>query len=1131
MALQMIVGNAGAGKSHYIFEKIIGESLEQPDRQYLIIVPEQFTMQTQKDLVMMHPRRGIMNIDVLSFERLAHRVFEEVGGEHRRIMEDTGKSLILRRLAEEKKEELTLLGGNLRKLGYISEVKSLLSEFVQYRLGPEELAGIMEKNRDNPQLYFKLKDMKVICEAFERYLADTYLTAEQLLEALEKTVDQSRSVRDSVIVLDGYNGFTPIQLGLISRLLTLAKDVYVTLTMDSREDPFSEDAEHRLFYVTKKTARDLKKAAEKAGVQIKRPVTLGEGKVFRFAQTPELAFLERHIFRHGRTFWDKETDAVTLCAAATPRAEAEHIGREILKLVRDEGFRYRDIAVVTGDLDVYGTLMEETFTRLGIPGFIDRKRDVLKNPFVEFLRSLLEAVSEDLSYESMFRLLRSGMTRADMEETDRLENYVLARGIRGLSGWRKEWKYPLRGMDEEELAELNRLREKAAEGLETLRKSLREKSATAQSMTRALYDYLVGLGIQERLKEYETAFEAEGNLSLSREYAQIYGMVMELFDKLVMLLGDCPMGLEEYAELLDAGFSEMKVGLIPAGTDQVLVGDMERSRLKDVKILFFAGVNEGSVPRPKNRGGLLSEMDRELLAEQQVELSPTARQETCVQKYYMYTNLTKPSVRLSMSWSLSDGDGGTLRPSYLIASVQELFPKAPVRTEADPGFLDRLASPVGNLAELTEALRAARERRETKEQRALVRWYAEQSEWAGKLERLMEAVFYVRREEPVARAVARALYGTLLEGSVTRLERFAACAYSHFLQYGLCLREREICGLQSVDMGNVFHDALKYFSDAVEQGGYGWFHVPEEKRILWMEQALTKALETYAEQGLLDQAADAYTAARMKRIGQRTAWAILEQIRKGNFAPEQTEVSFRNLEQLSSVSVLLSGDERMRLQGRIDRIDVCREDGNIYVRVVDYKSGATRFDLTSVYYGLQLQLAVYLNAAMEMARGESEQVHPAGMFYYHIEDPMLPYEEEGDPQRRILKELALNGLVNADPRIVELMDREAQTGSDVLPVRFKKEGGYTALSSVAEEEQLMALSRHVSRKLSEYGGRILKGEISLSPYELREEDACSRCAYHSVCGFDRRMDGCEKRRLSPLEREEIWKRLKEEEQP
>ena len=769
-------------------------------------------------------------------------------------------------------------------------------------------------------------------------------------------------------------------------------------------------------------------------------------------------------------------------AARTPRSEVECISREILKLVRDEKFRYREMAVVTGDLDTYGPLFEQTFARLGIPGFMNAKRDVLKNPFVEFLRALLLAVQEDFSYESMFRLLRSGMTPVDRRETDLLENYVIARGIRGFSGWKKEWKYPLKQMTEEELAEVNALREKALSGLEPLRKSLKDKKADAEVMTRSIYEYLTELSVQEHLLQYEQQFEQEGNLSLAKEYSQIYGMVMDLFDKLVMLLGDCQVSLEEYAQLLDAGFSEMKVGLIPAGTDQVVVGDMERSRLKDIKILFFAGVNEGSVPRQKDSGGLLSEMDRETLLSQNVELSPTSRQETCIQKYYMYVNLTRPSMRLKLSWSLADEGGNALRPSYLIRSVQELFPQVAVETEAEQDLLDRLASPEGNLSDVTEALQAAREGTHNAQQKMLARWYAEQVDWNQKLDRLMDAVFYSRKEEPIGKAVARALYGTLLEGSVTRLEQFAACSYAHFLQYGLRLKEREEYGLQAVDMGNVFHDALKYFSDKIEASEYDWFHVPEEKRTAWMEEALEHALQICAEKGLGEEATDAYTMERMKRIGQRTAWALMEQLRKGNFAPEKTEVSFLNLEQLPSVSVLLSEDERMRLQGRIDRVDICREQGNVYVRVIDYKSGSTRFDLTSVYYGLQLQLAVYLNAAMDMESREGGEVHPAGMFYYHIEDPMLDYEEEEDTERRMLKELAFNGLVNADPEVVKLMDKELHGSSDILPIRLKKDGTYTAASSVAEEQELLRLSRHVNRKLTEYGQRILAGEVSLAPY-------------------------------------------------
>ena len=1103
--------------------------MEQPDRQFLVIVPEQFTMQTQRDLVQMHPRHGIMNIDVLSFERLAHRVFDEVGGEHRKILEDTGKNLILRRLAEEKKDQLKLLGGNLKKLGYISEVKSLLSEFTQYRIRTEQLEQMMEQNRDNPQLYYKLSDMKIISESFESYLEGAYLTAEELLEALEQTVERSASVRGSVIVLDGYTGFTPVQMSLLGKLLVLTEQVYVTLTMDGEEKPFVLDAEYQLFHMTKKTIAGLVKLADQVQVKVLPPVILKDAGSCRYRSAKALHFLESHIFRHGKEFWGEETGEIRLHAARTPRAEAEEIGKEIQRLVRDGGFRYRDLAVVTGNLEVYGTLLEQVFVKYGIPGFIDRKKDVLGNPFVEFLRSLLAVIQEDFTYESMFRLLRTGMAGISMEETDLLENYVIARGIRGYSGWKREWKRPLRGMEEEALLNLNELRERVAGGLSGLRVSLKKKGADARELTGAVYEYLVGLDIQKQLKVYEFRFEEEGSYSMAREYAQIYGMVMDLFDKLVMLLGDCPMSLEEYAELLDAGLSEMKVGLIPAGADQVVVGDMERSRLKDIQVLFFAGVNEGSVPRDKSRGGILSEMERELLLEQQVELSPTARQETYIQKFYIYLSLTRPSGRLCLSWSLADADGNALRPSYLIARIQELFPKVPVRTGTERTYMERLVTPAGSIRELTEALTAVRSQSAGPEQTALIGWFGRQKEWQEKLGRLLDAACFSNQESQIGRTVARALYGTLLEGSVTRLEQFAACAYAHFLQYGLQLQERETFGLEAVDMGNIFHGALKYFSDAVDESAYDWFHVPEEKRIQWMEEALERAVEDHADRVLSDRARDQYTMERIRRIGQRTAWAVLRQLQKGAFFPEETEVSFRNLEQLQSVSMILSEDERMRLRGRIDRIDVCREDGSVYVRVIDYKSGSTRFDLTSIYYGLQLQLVVYLNAAMELERRKQEgEVRPAGMFYYHIEDPVLDYEEEGDVGQRLLKELAWNGLVNGDRAIVSRMDREMGTGSDVLPVRLKKDGDYTASSSVAEDEQFLALSRHVQKKLAEYGERILKGDIRMKPYELGEEDACRYCRYHSVCGFDRKVEGCEKRRLRPLDKMEIWNRLKEE---
>lgn len=1130
MALQLLLGNSGAGKTHYIFEKIIKESMEYPKKQFLLIVPEQFTLQTQKDLVSMHPRHGIMNIDVLSFERLAHRVFDEVGTEHRKILEDTGKNLILRKLAEEKKQELTLLGGNLKKLGYITEVKALISEFIQYRITPEDLQHMIEQNKNQPQLYFKLKDMLLIYESFRSYLENTYLTSEELLEALSDTIMDSKSVKGSVIVLDGYTGFTPIQRNLLKRLFVLAEDVYITLTMDSKEKPFVLDAEYQLFHMSKKEALGLVRLADEVKVPVKEALLFGNAEKCRYQNAKALAFLEAKIFRHGREFFAGNTEELQLYAAKTPRAEAEQIAKEIQRLVRDKGFRYKEIAVVTGNLDTYGALMEQVFAQFEIPGFIDRKRDVLQNPFVEFLRALLAAVQENFSYEATFRLLRTGLLGFTSEEVDDLENYVIARGIRNFSAWNREWNYPLKDMQEEELAQLNNLRERFVSEIEVLKRELKRRDASVYDRTKVIYEYLVQLGMEQQLLQYQEEFEEAGNHPLAREYAQIYEIVMDLFDKLVLLLGNCLMDLEEYTELLEAGLAELKVGLIPAGMDQVLVGDMERSRLKDIKVVFFAGVNEGSIPKEKSRAGIISEMERELLLEQEVELAPSSRQEAYIQKFYIYLNLTKPSEKLYLSWSLADADGNALRASHLITQIQQLFPDVLIQSEDSFSFLDNLVTPRSSLREVTKSLQAMKEQKATKEQEALVQWYEEREESKDLFERVLSSVCFVYQEDSIGKSVARALYGTLLESSVTRLEQFASCAYGHFLRYGLQLQERETYGLEPIDMGNIFHDALKQFSDKIEQSNYDWFHVPEAERELWMGEALREAVEAHAQKLLSPKAKDVYTLERVRRVSQRTAWAMLQQLEKGYFLPENTELSFKNLEQLSSVSVLLSKEERMRLHGRIDRVDVYRKDGKVYVRVIDYKSGNTKFDLTSVYYGLQLQLSVYLNAALELEKRKQEgEVHPAGMFYYHIEDPMLDYHEEGSAERQLLKELAWNGLVNADKEIVHYMDKEMELESDILPVKLKKDGSYTANSSVAEEKQLELLLQHVQRQLIDYGSKILEGDISMQPYELGEQDACMYCSYHSVCGFDGKIEGCKKKNLPPLKKEDIWERLKNEE--
>ncbi|MCI8375871.1 MAG: helicase-exonuclease AddAB subunit AddB [Lachnospiraceae bacterium] len=1132
MALQFILGNSGVGKSHTLYQTIIRKSKENPEQKILVLVPEQFTMQTQKDLVTMHPDGGILNIDVLSFQRLAYRVFEETGTQVGKVLEETGKNLVLRKIAQEHKEELKILGGNLKKTGYINEIKSLISELTQYAVTEEELEQYTEGCEGRPHLYWKLRDLQILYRAFHAYLADQYITAEELLEVLCEIVERSETLRNSEIVLDGFTGFTPIQNKLLRQLLQYAKNITVTVTIDSQEDPYRVQGEHQLFYMSKKTIATLAGLAKEAGAELLEPVMVKPSEKSRFGREGALFALEQNLFRLRRRAFHGQQAEVSLHLLRNPEEEVAWTAFQIRRLIGEQGYHYRDFAVITGNMEAYGHCLERIFPDYGIPCFLDYKRSILGNPFVEFLRALLEMTEQDFAYETVFRFLRSGLSGMKREETDLLENYVLALGIRGRKKWGDRFIRTYGSLTEEELSSIDRLREQFAETVLPFAEVMGKKAVDVRTRTTALYRLIESLKIQGRLTAFEERFQREGNQVLAKEYHQIYPIVMDLLDKLVDLLGDQKLTVREYREVLEAGFAEARVGVIPPGVDQVVAGDMERTRLKDVKVLFFLGVNEGSVPKNTGRTGLLSDMEREQLKARGMELAPTAREQSYIQRFYLYLNLTKPSKKLCVCCSLLDGSGKALRPSYLMNVLKGLFPGLELQKE-EAWAKESAATPKEGLRLLIEGLRAYRAGEENEKFYELYRWYAGQKQYEEKLGQLLEAAFSRHEDSRLGRAVAHALYGTVLENSVTRLERYAACAYAHFLMYGLKLSERERYEFAPVDMGNIFHKTLELFSRRLEGSRYTWTDIPEEVQGAWVEECIDAVTADYGNTILKSSARNAYAIERMKRMMKRTVWALGRQIEKGLFVPENYEISFSGVSDLDAVNIALSQEEQLRLQGRIDRMDLCKEEKNVYVKVIDYKSGNTSFQLLSLYHGLQLQLVVYLNAAMELAAREypDKEVHPAGIFYYQIQDPMLELGaegEEGDLNARVMEKLKLSGLVNQDPQVIARLDRDMPGKSSVLPLAYNKDGSLRAGSSVAREQQLRELSAFVNRKIQRLGSEILEGRMDVNPYELKGRTACDFCAYRGVCGLDFKDEGYELRRLKAFEDAEIWERIAEE---
>lgn len=1139
MSLRFCFGPSGSGKSHRIYEEIMQRAAEEPGRNFLIIVPDQFTMQTQKDLVMRSDRDGILNIDVLSFGRLSHRILEEVGTKEMPVLDDTGKSLVLQKVAADLKEQLPAMGSLLHKQGYIHEVKSAISEFMQYGISTQDMDKLITSAQKRGALAMKLKDLKTLYRGFQNYIRDHFITTEETLDVLRRSLSKSKILKGSVVVFDGFTGFTPIQNRLIQELMRVCAETIVTVTIGVGEDPYKMDGEQKLFHLSKKTVADLEKLAAEAEVERGEDLFV-KGGPNRFAKAPALHYLEQNLFRYQYEPYAGEQQEIHMFEALSPREEVHQTALYIRHLIREQGMTYRDIAVVIGDLEGYASYVETEFGQLEIPCFLDRTRGIVLNPMIEYIKSALQLYIKDFSYDTVFHFLRSGMADISREEIDELENYVIRTGARGYRTYSRlftrrteELQGNAEGSEQAEektMERLNRIRQQFMDAVEILHMGSREKAGDYVSH---LYDFLEQNQVQQKLLNYQQQFEKEGDLSRAREYAQIYRLVMDLLDQVYELLGEEEISRQEFADILEAGFGEITVGTIPQNVDRIVVGDMERTRLKQVKVLFFLGVNDGNIPKNASKGGIISDMDREFLIESGTEMAPSPRQQMYIQRLYLYLNMTKPSEQLYLSYAKVNSEGKGIRPSYLIDTVRKLFPAMSVEYPQNRSRLEQIEGRQEGARYLAEELREYVEGTLPEEERQdfYLMYRAYEADAVGR-DLLTRAAFRRYRESGLSRIVARALYGQQLENSVSRLETYAACACRHFLQYGLSLQEREEFGFEASDMGTVYHAVLENFAGKLAESNLTWWDFTEDFAAKAVKESVEAYAATYGETVLYSSARNEYAITRMSRILTRTVLTLQKHLKQGSFQPDDYELSFRFAEDLDSIHVDLSEDEKMHLQGRIDRIDVSEDAEHVYVKVIDYKSGNRKFDLAALYYGLQLQLVVYMNAAMEMEsrKHPDKEIVPAALLYYHIDDPTIETPVELTDEQineQILAKLRMNGVVNSDPGVVERLDRYMQDKSVVIPVEKKKDGSFSARSGVLSREEMQLISSYVDAKIRSIGREILDGKIAANPYEKGNEEACTYCAYKKVCGFDGSIPGYEKRQLEDLDKQALMQRMQE----
>ena len=1133
MSLQFIIGSTGSGKTYRLYKDLIALSTAEPESRFFAVVPEQFTMQTQKDIVTLHPDHGVMNIDIVSFERLAYRIFEELSVESLSVLDDMGKSMVLRKVAAGKKKELKLFGSHLEKVGFISEIKSMLSEFFQYGITEERLREMAETG-DSAMLKQKLSDMLVLYKGFKEYSEGKLMAKEELLTLLCGVLPKSEIIRDSVVTFDGFTGFTPIQYRVLELLLLYCKKVVVTVTMDPGENPYREEGSHHLFHLSKSTVCRLTDLAAKTGAGREEDILICDTPVYRFRESPALGFIEQELFRFGKKVYKEAPEnQLSIYQAENPLHEVTEIAAGIQRLVKEGGYRYRDIAVVAGGLDNYQREIVRQFEQNQIPYFIDYKKNIMGNPMVEMIRTALSIVREDFSYESVFRYLKTGLVTEQREELNRLENYVIALGIRGFKRWNTEWTRVYRGAELMNLQELNALREEILAPILPLREKLKERKSTVRDRTEALVHFLQALSAEEKLIRMSDGFRDMGEVSLQKEYVQVYGLVIELLDRLTALLGDERVGAKEFSDILDAGFSEIKVGLIPAVVDRVVVGDLTRTRLSHIKALFFAGVNDGLVPAVSGRGGILTESERKRLKEEHVELAPTAREEGFLQRLYLYLVMCKPSERLYLSYSATSSDGKSLRPSSLINQILMLFPGLKVR-EREEEQQSLWSLPAGK----EQVIRAFKEygvKSGNPHFLEMLSFFLSSEEYQNEMKGFIEAAFYTYEERGLGRTAAKELYSNILRGSVTRMEQYAACAYSHFLAYGLELSERPVFELAASDIGNLFHSSIDLYFKKMKEENRSFQSISDEDRERLVDDCVSEVTGQYGNTILSSSARNAYLAKKVHRITDRTVWALTEQLKKGDFEPSAFEVTFTPADNLQAMKIPVSEEEAIHLKGRIDRIDLCEDGDRLYLKIIDYKTGKTKFELPDLFYGLQMQLVVYMDAALEKEQRNypDKRIVPAGIFYYNIADPLVEKRigmdaEETDAE--LLRQLRMNGLVNSEMDVIEHLDSRIETESDVIPVALKAGILQEAKSSVANEKRFEHLRKFVNRKLQTMGREIFNGRISVDPYKKGYQSSCDYCPYRSVCGFDTKTEGYGFRRFKKMKPEEIWEEIEGKEE-
>ncbi len=1138
--LHIYYGRENLDKDRFLFDRI-ADQLNQGQQKILLLVPDQFTLQAERNAFSYLGVDGLMDLEILSQSRLGFKVLYETGGSDRVPVDKYGRHMLLAKILAEENEQLEVYRGMHRKSSFIEMANNLISEMKQFNASPKDIQKILEDTDETSILHRKLKDINRIYEKYEALLEGKYLDTEDYLDLFVSKIGQSRMVRESVIWISGFDYFTPKTLDIIEQLMLSAKEVGIILTTDcppgagSCSAP-SDSRDSDLFDLTRGIMKKLSTIAGRNGVgyreaPIEDVYQIPVGDLPGEKAAP-LAHLERELYAHPYRKASAGA-AVTLCQAANFYAEAESAAAKIIHLVREEGYRYRDILVICNDMETRASVIKRVFADYGITAFLDTKRDILHHPSIEFITAIIDITARGWLYEDIFRLLKTGLAPVSPEDCEDLENYAVKYRIKG-SRWKTDFTYGAKAEGEENLERINGIRSQVYSYITSFEEEFKQKK-TVRARTEALYKFLTETALLPERIESLIAYLIEKNqLEYAGEASQIWSVIIAIFDQLIELIGEEEISAEDYGMILKSGFEAVEIGLLPPTIDQILVGTMQRTRAGSIKALIVMGANDGLLPAATLSESLLNEDEKTALYQRGIEICRIDDLRAKEEKLAIYKNFSKPSRCIFVSYSASDLEGKESKPSLLFDKLKRIYddivPTKDIINMEDPLLL--IEAPGSTLKHMTEAFRGAMEDTSLREEwLAAYQWFEDNDK--ARLKPLKEGLLFTNRQERINKDLIGKLYvrdsALDLSLSPSRLERFSRCPFSHFINYGLKPDERRIFEIAGREIGDVYHQCFMKLSEELSTPGIDitdpgspWMTVTKEECQEKIDRFIEEAAAEYREGVLVQGAEERYRGLRMKRVCGDAAWALIEHVRTGRIRNVFFESEFGRApgKQFPPIEVQL-GENTLYIEGKIDRVDILKGSegaGDSYVKIIDYKSGRERFDTEEAKAGWRLQLMLYLRAALgadSRSPNRGNPYKPAGVFYFEIAEPQIDVTElAGDDldekiraERR--KKFKLDGVVLDDSSVIESIAGEFSGYSDILPLKKTKEGyAGTTERKLLKEEDFTELMEAVNRKVSELCSELSEGSVEIRPKKVKEETACRFCLYKSICCFDLSFEGC-----------------------